>query len=618
MVQLIPHGTLARRFMETYIRETYANKSIYCNIIPSSGNLEIVDHVEVSTKNIFILLKGTLGGIDTVDFSLKRALKGFTLEKIKLNRTTNILISGYSVTPPYFMSPLVAIGFEPRPSFLLSDNFFYNFPAGSVISDVRVLFAVPPPRDCEMSSVFLDPLTNSLMIRSRVVTFNKTLSFVDFSNSSTFQNLTGYSIIVNHLSRLYYPMFTELLDLYRTIYRTMLQPFRVSTVIVNIFVTFFNVNETYCDNALEDLANQIGNKFLAIPINKTKNISTIFNVAIGQLTLIFDEQVASRLLQLLPERTIVYLSLSSRVPMTFSVFSIGNNISNMTGFASDVLFKGGLSGSLGGEFSFSLRGVLNASSGFTLSLPTVVVTHSPGNLTDYTQNVPVIATSTPNFFSVAWYLASGSGLDLYVRFSCDLRYTSGFRSWELPDPGAYELSFEQALTSMTVNVSAPVRLNASLTTENPVGASVDALADGASKDAGFLGWFACIEVNNSAALQEITLTVYYYDEEVEAAGLKEETLSLYYWNGSAWVKIESTVDTQRNTITARVNHTTYFAIIGEKAVAASPINLQLFLLLQLLQLMSGRSTLLLVVTSGGVVIAAAALALLIMRRRRFT
>ncbi|MEM2156988.1 MAG: hypothetical protein QXX18_07185 [Candidatus Jordarchaeales archaeon] len=441
---------------------------------------------------------------------------------------------------------------------------------------------------------------------------------------------------MNYLSRLYYPMFTELSDFYRTIFPEIFPEIEEieiaqsllsllsqrSIVTVNIVVAFSNVNETYCDNALNDLANQIKSKFSATPIYETKNISADFNWVNGMYIFIFGEEAASELFKLVPEGTIIQLSLNSGVPMMFSVFSIGNiignDIFNMTMFTGDALFEGGLSGSLGGEFSFSLRGVLNASSGFTLSLPTVVVTHSPGNLTDYTQNVPVIATSTPNFFSVAWYLASGSGLDLYVRFSCDLRYTSGFRSWELPDPGAYELSFEQALTSMTVNVSAPVRLNASLTTENPVGASVDALADGASKDAGFLGWFACIEVNNSAALQEITLTVYYYDEEVEAAGLKEETLSLYYWNGSAWVKIESTVDTQRNTITARVNHTTYFAIIGEKAVAAPPINLQLFLLLQLLQLMSGRSTLLLVVTSGGVVIAAVALALLIMRRRRFT
>lgn len=62
--------------------------------------------------------------------------------------------------------------------------------------------------------------------------------------------------------------------------------------------------------------------------------------------------------------------------------------------------------------------------------------------------------------------------------------------------------------------------------------------------------------------QAYTLTVQYTDTEKGPA--IESTLALYWWDGSQWVKEDSSVvDTAANTITATPNHFSRWAVLGE-------------------------------------------------------
>ncbi len=51
--------------------------------------------------------------------------------------------------------------------------------------------------------------------------------------------------------------------------------------------------------------------------------------------------------------------------------------------------------------------------------------------------------------------------------------------------------------------------------------------------------------------QPVTVTVP-YDEGLLPAGIPEENVALVYWDGSAWVTVQGTVDTSRNTVTAQL------------------------------------------------------------------
>jgi len=62
--------------------------------------------------------------------------------------------------------------------------------------------------------------------------------------------------------------------------------------------------------------------------------------------------------------------------------------------------------------------------------------------------------------------------------------------------------------------------------------------------------------------QRYTLTVRYTDAEKGPA--IEDTLALYYWDGSQWVKEPSSVvDTANNVVTARPDHFSRWAVLGE-------------------------------------------------------
>ena len=59
----------------------------------------------------------------------------------------------------------------------------------------------------------------------------------------------------------------------------------------------------------------------------------------------------------------------------------------------------------------------------------------------------------------------------------------------------------------------------------------------------------------------ITLTIT-YDPESLPDGASEEELYIAYWDSTEWVAVESTVDTEANTVSAELSHFTQFAVIG--------------------------------------------------------
>lgn len=63
--------------------------------------------------------------------------------------------------------------------------------------------------------------------------------------------------------------------------------------------------------------------------------------------------------------------------------------------------------------------------------------------------------------------------------------------------------------------------------------------------------------------KDLTLTFKYTADDIK--GLSEGTLAIHYWDEatSKWVKVGGTVDKVAKTVTAKVNHFTLFAILGE-------------------------------------------------------
>jgi oligopeptide transport system substrate-binding protein len=73
--------------------------------------------------------------------------------------------------------------------------------------------------------------------------------------------------------------------------------------------------------------------------------------------------------------------------------------------------------------------------------------------------------------------------------------------------------------------------------------------------------------------QTYTITVHYTDAEKGPA--IENTLALYYWDGSGWVKEPSSeVDVAANTVTARPNHFSLWAVLGETRRVYLPLVLR--------------------------------------------
>ena len=78
-----------------------------------------------------------------------------------------------------------------------------------------------------------------------------------------------------------------------------------------------------------------------------------------------------------------------------------------------------------------------------------------------------------------------------------------------------------------------------------------------------------INPSNTTFNPSLTLA-FSYDPSGLPEGVNESGLFIAYWNGSKWMALSSTVDTQAKTMTAQVSHLTIFAILGMKGEAAPP------------------------------------------------
>ncbi len=65
----------------------------------------------------------------------------------------------------------------------------------------------------------------------------------------------------------------------------------------------------------------------------------------------------------------------------------------------------------------------------------------------------------------------------------------------------------------------------------------------------------------------ITLTIS-YDPKALSEGATENELYIAYWNGLQWLTLESTVDTEANTVSAKISHFTQFTVIGKLPLLA--------------------------------------------------
>ena len=62
-----------------------------------------------------------------------------------------------------------------------------------------------------------------------------------------------------------------------------------------------------------------------------------------------------------------------------------------------------------------------------------------------------------------------------------------------------------------------------------------------------------------------------YDPETLPDGITEDSLVLAFYDGTKWVELECTIDTENNVVTALVSHFTKFAVIGKVAVVVSVV-----------------------------------------------
>ena len=181
-------------------------------------------------------------------------------------------------------------------------------------------------------------------------------------------------------------------------------------------------------------------------------------------------------------------------------------------------------------------------------------------------------------------------------------FASGTHEWDASSELGVELS---------LNLNNPVSLNMSRTTGGVGGGAPSGLA--------FLESFVSISINDTTAIQGITITMHYTDQQIAELGLNEGSLAIWYWNESSgnWVELPSTVDTVNNTVIAYSDHLTYFAILGFLIPAGTPISPYLSFLLVYLLAPSGLNPLVyLALGLGLVAVALVAVAVLVLRRRR--
>ncbi|MEM3563186.1 MAG: hypothetical protein QXR19_08155, partial [Candidatus Jordarchaeaceae archaeon] len=149
---------------------------------------------------------------------------------------------------------------------------------------------------------------------------------------------------------------------------------------------------------------------------------------------------------------------------------------------------------------------------------------------------------------------------------------------------------------LLLNLSRPVSLIVSNTTNNFGGSAPSGLT--------FLGQFVYIAVNDTEAIEGLTITMYYDDQVVAGLGLDENSLQIYYWNetSGSWVALVCGRDTDRNIVWASLDHLTEFTIMGS-APPAPPFNFTPLLVLLVLMGQQGFPLMYVVIGAGVVVVA---------------
>jgi len=71
--------------------------------------------------------------------------------------------------------------------------------------------------------------------------------------------------------------------------------------------------------------------------------------------------------------------------------------------------------------------------------------------------------------------------------------------------------------------------------------------------------------------KDLTLSFKYTADDIK--GLRESSLAVYYWDTtfSKWIKLDSTVDTAKLIVSAKTNHFTMYAVLGEELAASGSL-----------------------------------------------
>ncbi len=82
------------------------------------------------------------------------------------------------------------------------------------------------------------------------------------------------------------------------------------------------------------------------------------------------------------------------------------------------------------------------------------------------------------------------------------------------------------------------------------------------------------------SIDEVIVTISYTDEDLSKYGLNEDNLSIYYYNEneSKYEKIETTIDKENNTLTAKLKHFSHY-VVGDKSLVKEKETTQILFIL---------------------------------------
>ncbi len=181
-----------------------------------------------------------------------------------------------------------------------------------------------------------------------------------------------------------------------------------------------------------------------------------------------------------------------------------------------------------------------------------------------------------------WTLASGLGKKMvYVKFKSSSGGESSVINASimlLPAPAVKGITASAGghvgLSDNLAAVDVPANAVAKNTDVTITATSVFTAPTGKTKLAGSQAYDFKADAAGTAVKtfsKDLTLTFKYTADDIK--GLSEGTLAVYYWDETAskWIKVGGTVDKTAKTVTAKVNHFTLFAILGEESATAGQL-----------------------------------------------